>query len=145
GTARSHARALWRARAEEDGCRGARGRSATPVADSCPRPWWGGADSRADDPNRVAGMVDLGGKVAVVTGAGSGIGRACAVAFGAAGAAVVANDLVPDGLDTTLAEVEAAGGAAVSAVGDVRSPADVRGLVELASSKFGGLAVMVAN
>ena len=52
--------------------------------------------------------------------------------FGAAGAAVVANDLVRDGLDTTLAEVEAAGGATVSAVGDVRSPADVRGLVELA-------------
>ena len=90
-------------------------------------------------------MGGLEGKVAVVTGAGSGIGRACAVAFGAAGAAVVANDLVPDGLDTTLAEVEAAGGAAVSAVGDVRSPADVRGLVELASSKFGGLDVMVAN
>jgi NAD(P)-dependent dehydrogenase (short-subunit alcohol dehydrogenase family) len=90
-------------------------------------------------------MVGLEGKVAVVTGAGSGIGRACAVAFGAAGAAVVANDLVPDGLDTTLAEVEAAGGAAVSAVGDVRSAADVRGLVELASSKFGGLDVMVAN
>src|SRR5439155_293474 len=38
-----------------------------------------------------------------------------------------------------------AGAAAVSAVGDVRSPADVRGLVELASSKFGGLDVMVAN
>jgi NAD(P)-dependent dehydrogenase (short-subunit alcohol dehydrogenase family) len=90
-------------------------------------------------------MGGLEGKVAVVTGAGSGIGCACAVAFGAAGAAVVANDLVPDGLETTLAEVEAAGGAAVSAVGDVRSAADVRGLVELASSKFGGLDVMVAN
>jgi NAD(P)-dependent dehydrogenase (short-subunit alcohol dehydrogenase family) len=90
-------------------------------------------------------MGGLEGKVAVITGAGSGIGRACAVAFGAAGAAVIANDLVPDGLDATLAEVEAAGGAAVSAVGDVRSVADVRGLVELASSKFGGLDVMVAN
>src|SRR5437879_736483 len=54
-------------------------------------------------------MVDLAGKVAIVTGAGSGIGRACAVAFGAAGAAVVANDLAPDGLETTLADVEAAG------------------------------------
>ena len=90
-------------------------------------------------------MVDLAGKVAIVTGAGSGIGRACAVAFGAAGAAVVANDLAPDGLGATLAEVEAAGGTALSSVGDVRSPAVTRGLVELASSTFGGLDVMVAN
>ena len=90
-------------------------------------------------------MVDLGGKVAIVTGAGSGIGRACAVAFGAAGAAVVANDLEADGLGSTLAAVEAAGGTAVSSVGDVRSPAVTHGLVELASSTFGGLDVMVAN
>ena len=90
-------------------------------------------------------MGELAGKVAVVTGAGSGIGRACAVGFGAAGASVVANDLAPGGLDATVAEVEAAGGTAVSTVGDVRSPADVRGLVGLASAKFGGLDVMVAN
>jgi len=90
-------------------------------------------------------VVALAGKVAVVTGAGSGIGRACAAALGAAGASVVVSDLAPDGLDDTVAEVEAAGGAAISAIGDVRSAAAVDALVELAGSRFGGLDVMVAN
>src|SRR5690348_16420854 len=87
----------------------------------------------------------LAGKVAVVTGAGSGIGRACAVALGAEGAAVVANDLVEDGLRQTVAEVEAAGGTAVAQLGDVRRVEDVRAAVAHASSTFGGLDVMVAN
>src|SRR5213083_1480458 len=87
----------------------------------------------------------LAGKVAVVTGAGSGIGRACAVALGAEGAAVLANDLSEDGLRATVAELEATGGTAVAAVGDVRRLEDVRDAVARASSTFGGLDVMVAN
>src|SRR5690349_13987365 len=90
-------------------------------------------------------MGELAGKVAVVTGAGSGIGRACAAAFAAAGAAVVANDLGADGLEQTLADVQSAGGTVVAAVGDVRRPDDVRALVEQARTTFGGLDVMVAN
>jgi len=90
-------------------------------------------------------MRALEGKVAVVTGAGSGIGRACAVALGAAGASVVCNNLVPEGLGETVVAVEAAGGRAAPAVGDVRRREDVLAAVELARSELGGLDVMVAN
>jgi NAD(P)-dependent dehydrogenase (short-subunit alcohol dehydrogenase family) len=59
------------------------------------------------------------GRVAVVTGAGSGIGRASAVRLGADGAHVVVNDLSAEGAGETLAEVAAAGGTGEVAVGDV--------------------------
>jgi NAD(P)-dependent dehydrogenase (short-subunit alcohol dehydrogenase family) len=90
-------------------------------------------------------MATLAAKVAIVTGAGSGIGRACAVALGAQGGNVVANDLTPEGLGETIELVEAAGGTALGAIGDVRRRDDVEGLVAKASSTFGGLDVMVAN
>jgi NAD(P)-dependent dehydrogenase (short-subunit alcohol dehydrogenase family) len=90
-------------------------------------------------------MTALADKVAIVTGAGSGIGRACAVALGAQGAKVVANDLGADGLSETVELVEAAGGTALAVTGDVRRRDDVEGLVAEASAAFGGLDVMVAN
>ena len=87
----------------------------------------------------------LAGKVAAVTGAGSGLGRAAAVALGRAGADVVVNDVSDDGLGETVAAVEAAGGRAVAKRGDVSIRADVEALVETAVSTFGGLDVMHAN
>jgi len=90
-------------------------------------------------------MAVLDGKVALVTGAGSGIGRAAAVALAAAGARVVVNDLGPDGLDETVAAVGGAGGEAAPAVGDVRSRADVAAAVDVARDRFGGLDVVLAN
>lgn len=87
----------------------------------------------------------LDGKVAAVTGAGSGLGRAAAVALGRAGADVVANDVSNDGLAETVAAIEAAGGRAVSHLGDVSVRGEVANLVETAVSTFGGLDVMHAN
>jgi NAD(P)-dependent dehydrogenase (short-subunit alcohol dehydrogenase family) len=80
---------------------------------------------------------ELDGKVALVTGAGSGIGLATTLAFEAAGASVVGMDLSADG----LAERD---GVAAS-VGDVRSRADVAAAVALARERFGGLDVVFAN
>jgi NAD(P)-dependent dehydrogenase (short-subunit alcohol dehydrogenase family) len=87
----------------------------------------------------------LTGKVAVVTGAGSGIGRGCAVALASAGASVVGHDLDEAGLDETRAAVETGGGSMLGVVGDVRGHAAVAALVHSAVSTFGGLDVMVAN
>jgi len=85
-------------------------------------------------------------KVAIVTGAGSGLGRAVAVGFAAAGAAVVANDIVDGpGLRETVAAIVDGGGGARPHVGDVSRREDVAAMIELATSTFGGLDVMHAN
>jgi NAD(P)-dependent dehydrogenase (short-subunit alcohol dehydrogenase family) len=90
-------------------------------------------------------MAGLDGKVALVTGAGSGIGRAAALALAAAGADVVANDLGSDGLEETIAAIGPAGGNAVPAVGDVRDRSQVAALVDAARERFGGLDIVLAN
>jgi len=84
------------------------------------------------------------GKVVAVTGAGSGIGRATAAAFAAAGARVVASDVVPAALEETAALIRAAGHDCVTVVVDVARRADVDRLVE-ACLELGDLDVMVAN
>jgi NAD(P)-dependent dehydrogenase (short-subunit alcohol dehydrogenase family) len=91
------------------------------------------------------GVGVLDGKVVLVTGAGSGIGRSAAVALAAAGAAVVANDLTASGLEETVAEITSSGGAAAAAVGDVRARSDLAAAVELGRTTFGGLDAVLAN
>jgi NAD(P)-dependent dehydrogenase (short-subunit alcohol dehydrogenase family) len=83
--------------------------------------------------------------VAAVTGAGSGLGRAAALALSAAGASVVANDVDETGLQETVRLLEDSGASASAHVGNVASKPDVLGLVETAVSAFGGLDVMHAN
>lgn len=85
------------------------------------------------------------GTVAAVSGAASGIGRATAVALATAGADLVLADLDERGLEATSAEVETTGRRAAWIVCDVSASDQVLGITELATSRFGGLDVMVAN
>jgi NAD(P)-dependent dehydrogenase (short-subunit alcohol dehydrogenase family) len=89
--------------------------------------------------------IDLTGKVAIVTGAGRGLGRAYAVALGAAGAAVVVNDLDAEAAAETTALITDTGGRAVAEVAPVGEAAAADALVARAVSEFGRLDVMVTN
>lgn len=85
------------------------------------------------------------GRSVIVTGAGSGIGRAAAPAFAGEGARVVVADLNAEGAQAVAKEIEQAGGAAVAVVGDLSEQAVVDQVVETAVERFGGVDVLVNN
>jgi len=89
-------------------------------------------------------MGRLAGKTAIVTGAGSGIGRASAKLFAAEGARVLVAD-VTAGVEETADEIVAKGGAAIAVRADAGDEAAVKGLVERACKDLGGLHVVFAN
>jgi len=80
---------------------------------------------------------DFAGKVAIVTGAGGGIGRASALGFARAGASVAVADVNADGAEETVALAEAAGGRAIAVVTDVSSSDAVRAMVDRTIGEFG--------
>lgn len=79
------------------------------------------------------------GKVAVVTGAGSGIGRACALAFAAKGAKVVVADYAVAGGEETVRLIKAANGEATFILCDVAKSVDVRALMDMTVKTYGSL------
>src|SRR5262245_47588370 len=87
----------------------------------------------------------LRGKVAIVTGAGSGIGRATALRFAAEGAKLVVNDLNAEAAARVVKEIEAGGGMASAFPADVADARQVEALVREASARFGRLDVLVNN
>lgn len=78
----------------------------------------------------------LSNKVAIVTGAGSGIGRAQALLYAAAGAKVVATDRDDQSLGATVSEAQDAGSTVVGVAADLASPADISQLVDQAVARF---------
>jgi NAD(P)-dependent dehydrogenase (short-subunit alcohol dehydrogenase family) len=89
--------------------------------------------------------VRLEGRVALITGAASGIGRESALRFAREGAKVVAVDLDVDGAEAVAAEVAQGGGTAVAVRADVARAADCEAMVAAAEERFGRLDVLFNN
>jgi len=87
----------------------------------------------------------LEGKVALITGAGSGMGRAGALLFAERGAAVVCADVRGDAAQETAEAIAAAGGRALAVTADVAAAADVEAAVARAERELGGLDVLYNN
>jgi NAD(P)-dependent dehydrogenase (short-subunit alcohol dehydrogenase family) len=88
---------------------------------------------------------EFAGKTAVVTGAGSGMGKAFALRWAAEGMNVVIGDIQPDALDATAAELTAAGAGVAALRIDVSRLADIEALADLAESRFGKIHLVHNN
>ncbi|MFL5624748.1 MAG: SDR family NAD(P)-dependent oxidoreductase [Ktedonobacteraceae bacterium] len=87
----------------------------------------------------------LNGKIAILTGAGRGIGAAAARIFGAEGALVVVSDLDPNPAEETAGAIRSAGGKAIVVAGDVTDPAFPKQLISATLDNFGGIDIIVNN
>ena len=86
---------------------------------------------------------ELDGRVAIVTGAGQGMGRAVAERLSAAGARIVANDQNGDAVGRTAQAIVDGGGEAVASPGDVTSSSDVTRMVDTALEAYGAVHILV--
>lgn len=88
---------------------------------------------------------ELQGEVAIITGAGRGIGRAIAEHFAAAGAAVTLTSRTKSQLAETLAEIERRGGRGLAAAGDITQREEVARVVQSSEKRFGPATLLVNN
>ncbi len=99
----------------------------------------------ASESSRATQGGRLAGKRTIVTGAGSGIGRASAKKFAAEGAMVLAVDRAKAAVEATVDEIARAGGKAIAVAADVGAEADVEAFISRAVEAFGGLDAVYAN
>lgn len=93
----------------------------------------------------LAELIDLSGHVALVTGAGQGLGFACARRLAEAGAGVMLVGQSSARVAAAARRIESGGGQAISASGDVRNPDDARRFVDSTVKEFGRLDILVNN
>ena len=89
--------------------------------------------------------MDVNGKVAIITGAGSGIGRATAQLLARNGASIVVVDLNDAGARETVSMIEGAGGKAAAVHAEVTKPADIDAMFEFAQKTYGGFDILYNN
>ncbi|OLC57397.1 MAG: short-chain dehydrogenase [Chloroflexi bacterium 13_1_40CM_4_68_4] len=87
----------------------------------------------------------LAEKVCIITGAGSGIGKASALRFGSEGGCVVVADVDGASAEATVAEIRAAGGTAMACLADVADPAAAKRLADETAARFGRIDVLFNN
>ena len=87
----------------------------------------------------------LEGKIAAVTGGGSGMGKAISQAYAREGARVVVADLNLDAARGVADQISAGGGEAIPIQADVRNQAQAQAMVDAAVERFGGLDILVNN
>lgn len=89
--------------------------------------------------------MELAGKIAIVTGCGQGMGRACAMRLAVSGASIVANDINLVAAEKTASDLIALGAAAICCHGDITKKRDVDFLILTALQHFGGIHILVNN
>lgn len=90
-------------------------------------------------------MKTLENKVAIITGAASGMGKAMALLFAEEGARIVASDVNAEGLEKLEKEIGAAGGTAITVVANVALEADVVRMIDAALNKFKAIDILINN